>query len=149
MAVAACVLLGLLAVPPGAHAGAGMETIMQDDALLLHRSPAEVGATLDTMAGLGVDRIRATAVWSEIAPAADARARPAFDARDPAAYPARAWDRLDTLVRLATARGLAMDLDVGFWAPLWATRQARPARAVREIDAGEFGLFAHAVATRY
>lgn len=147
-AAIACALLVLLA-PCSSLAAGGMETIMQDDALLLHRPPAEVAATLDTMAGLGVDRVRATAVWSEIAPAADAHRRPAFDAGDPGAYPAAAWDRLDTLVRLATQRGLALDLDVGFWAPLWATRQARPGRAVREIDADELGKFALAVARRY
>jgi len=143
----ACAGLGLAAPP--APAAPGLETIMQDDALLLHRPPAEVAATLDTMAGLGVDRVRATAVWSEIAPAADAAERPAFEAADPGAYPAGAWERLDALVRLAGARGLALDLDVGFWAPRWATRSTRPGRAVRAIDPGEFAHFARAVATRY
>ncbi len=102
-------------------------TIVQDDAELLHRTPQRIAATLDDLRDLGVDWVRVTAGWSEIAPAARSLRRPrGFDATDPAQYPPGAWSALDRVYEMARARGLEAAIDIAFWAPRWAVRA--PAR---------------------
>jgi hypothetical protein len=142
--MAACALAG----PVAAEAA---ETVIQDDAHLLYRSDAEVRTSMEKVRALGVDRVRLTASWSLIAPSPDAGQRPAFDAGDPSAYPAANWAYLDRAVRMADQAGLKAMIDIAFWAPRWATHDD-PAAANRlrtEIDAGEYALFARAVARRY
>ncbi|MFP5362028.1 MAG: cellulase family glycosylhydrolase [Thermoleophilia bacterium] len=126
-------------------------TILQDDAELLHRPPAQIAATLDDIRDLGVDWVRVTAGWSVIAPAPRSQRRPRFDARDPAAYPRDAWRALDRVDRMAGARGLRTAIDIAFWAPRWAVA-ARARRGDRErdaIDVEAYADFAEAVARRY
>src|SRR3954468_20831404 len=102
--------------------GKHLETVVQDDALMLARPPAQVQQTARTMAALGADRVRLTAGWSAIAPAPRAADRPGrpFDPRVGATYPPGAWDRLDTAVKAARDAGLKVMIDIGFWAPRWA-----------------------------
>src|SRR3954465_4379431 len=50
----------------------GLETIIQDDGLLLFRPAAEVRAAVARMKALGVDRVRITAGWSSLTRAPDA-----------------------------------------------------------------------------
>src|SRR5205085_11489538 len=110
----AAVLAGilLLATTSGsggkrAH-GAG-ESIFQDDQLLLYSGGPTVAKTLDTLRGLGVDRIRIIVLWSTIAPDAGSRREPrGFRATDPGAYPAASWRPYDRVVRLAGARRIAL-----------------------------------------
>jgi hypothetical protein len=126
-------------------------TIVQDDAQVLHRSTAEVRRTVRALRDLGVDWLRVTANWSFIAPQPDRARRPDFDATDPAAYLPGAWAKLDRAVSEARAADLEVMIDVGFWAPRWATARPSP-EADRQrdgIDAREFGRFAEAVARRY
>src|SRR3954452_4177723 len=54
----------------------GMETTIQDDATLLHRSDAEVRQAARQIAELGADRVRITAGWSVLAPSPRKRRRP-------------------------------------------------------------------------
>lgn len=126
-------------------------TMLQDDALFLHRPAAQRESGMRDLATLGVDWLRITAGWSVIAPDPAAVRAPRFDARDPAAYPAGAWDALDAAVRLADRHGLRTMIDVGFWAPRWAvSRPVAPAERQRwEVDPDAFGQFAEAVARRY
>src|SRR5256885_16299354 len=56
--------------------GKHLETVLQDDALLLARPPGQVRETARTIAALGADRVRLTAGWSAIAPAPHATQRP-------------------------------------------------------------------------
>jgi len=87
-------------------------SIVQDDAELLHRSPARIAATLNDLRGAGVDWVRVTAGWSIIAPHSASRAKPGFDATDPGAYPRGAWAALD---RVATReRGMRLAVDIAF-----------------------------------
>jgi hypothetical protein len=44
----------------------GLETILQDDGLLLYRPQPEVEAAVARMRELGVDRVRITASWSSL-----------------------------------------------------------------------------------
>ncbi|MEY2513802.1 MAG: hypothetical protein QOJ89_1160 [bacterium] len=138
---------GQRAEPAAPH----VATIVQDDAELLHRSPQRIAATLDDLRDLGVDWVRVTAGWSEIAPAPRSLRRPRFDARDPRAYPAAAWSTLDRVYRMAIQRGLRPSIDIAFWAPRWAVgRRAHHADRERDtIDARDYADFAEAVARRY
>jgi hypothetical protein len=147
LAAAAAALLA----PAAARAGWDQESMLQDDNLLLYSPPATVGATLDTLKALGVDRARLTIKWSTIAPGPTSTTRPSFDANDPAAYPAGVWDRYDTVVRLAQDRGIGVDFNVTAPAPLWATTNS-PKAGQREVwnpSAPEFQNFVHALGTRY
>ncbi|MGI8631446.1 MAG: hypothetical protein ACR2NA_02720 [Solirubrobacterales bacterium] len=129
--------------------GSPLEMVVQDDAELLHRSPEQVAATLDALQRLGVDRVRITAGWFTLAPDRTSSQTPTFDAADPAAYPQKRWATLDRAVRLAAERGLRPMLDVGFWAPRWATSGLDARRSRRGVDVEAFTQFATAVARRY
>ena len=126
-----------------------LETILQDDAQLLHGDEDEVRTALAQIRDFGVDRLRLTAGWSVLTRGADTKERPDFDATDPAAYEQARWAGLDRAVRLATEQGLAVMIDVGFWAPLWATTDSDGPRARTNPDPRAFADFAVAVARRY
>ena len=144
----------LLAVLAGCGGPAGpppLETVVQDDAQLLYRSPAEVHRTVRQLAALGVDRVRLTASWSAIAPQPESPVRPAFDAADSRAYPQEGWQRLDRAVHEVEAAGMKPMIDVAFWAPRWAVRRrVGPVDRQRYApDPHELALFAKAAARRY
>lgn len=147
------VLCSLTAVAlAGGGGGKAMETTLQDDALFLHRAPAEVRASARRLKDLGADRLRLTAGWGELSPAPRARRVPPapFDASDSATYPDGAFRRLDTAVRAAHDAGLEVMLDVAFWAPRWAVRRGSGNGRERWWpDADRFGEFAEALAKRY
>jgi hypothetical protein len=148
--VTLAVLAAALGAPGPATAARLPEVIVQDDAVLLHRPEAQVAASMDRLAQLGVDRVRLTANWSTLTRNGDARTAPVgFDASDPAAYEQARWAGLDRAVRLARTRGLKVLLDVGFWAPVWATTDAEGPRARTNIDAAAYRAFAVAVTRRY
>jgi hypothetical protein len=140
---------GLL--PSSAGASTPPETVIQDDAVLLHSDDAGVKAAMDQIKSLGIDRIRVTAGWSVIAPRPDSPTRPDFDPTDPAAYPAGNWANLDRAVRDANAAGLKVMIDIAFWAPRWATHDDPSAtdRLRTDIDPQQYAQFAQAVAKRY
>jgi hypothetical protein len=146
----ACALAALVASSVGAPGARPLEVTVQDDALFLHRPPAEVARTARSLRSIGADRVRLTAGWSALAPGATARRRPRFDATNPAAYPADGFRRLDTAVKAARAVGLDVQVDVAFWAPRWAVRRGTAGDRQRWApDPVEFGRFAAAVAKRY
>lgn len=126
----------------------GLETIVQDDGLMLYRPAAEVAAAVARMKALGIDRVRLTASWSSLTRGADLERKPDFDARDPAAYEQSRWAGLDAAIRAISAGGLKALVDIGFWAPPWATTDPGP-RARANIDPQAYADFAAAVALRY
>ena len=138
-----------LAVAPAVAGAAALETVLQDDAQLLHRPEDQLRRSLEEMKLLGVDRIRVTAGWSVLTRAADSKTRPEFDAADPAAYEQERWRNLDRLVVLAREYGFDVMIDIAFWAPQWATADAPGLRGRTFINAQEFAHFATAVARRY
>jgi hypothetical protein len=161
-ALSLLVLAGLLApVAPAATKPAsgakrpalvtpGLETIIQDDGLLLFRPREEVQAAVARMKALGVDRVRVTANWSSLTRAPESGTKPeGFDAADPAAYQQARWQALDTAVRAIRAAGLHALVDIGFWAPHWAATDPPGPRARTNIDPQAFADFARAVALRY
>ncbi|HEV2785969.1 MAG TPA: hypothetical protein VGV67_06250 [Solirubrobacteraceae bacterium] len=152
IAVAALLPAGVFAA--GAKAGAtsarGLETIIQDDGLLLYRPAAEVQAAVMRMKALGIDRVRITASWSSLTRQPESDVKPAgFDGSDPGAYEQARWQGLDTAIRAIRGAGLKALVDIGFWAPHWATTDPPGPRARTDIDPGEYAAFATAVALRY
>jgi len=127
----------------------GLSTILQDDGLLLFRPSNEVRAAAERAKALGIDTIRLTAGWSSLTRGVEEPAKPAgFDARDPGAYEQGRWAALDAAVRAVHAAGLTTLVDIGFWAPRWATTDAGP-RARADVDPLAYADFAAAVALRY
>lgn len=151
----ACALAVIAAIPAVASAAPRppIETILQDDAALLHQPDDQIRANMQKLVDLGVDRVRLTAGWSVLAPNADSRTRPEnFDAADPNAYPDPwgFWASLDRAVRMANEAGLQVMIDVAFWAPLWATSEdPGDGRAKWNINPAEFADFTKAVVRRY
>ncbi|HVL94583.1 MAG TPA: hypothetical protein VM266_01850 [Solirubrobacteraceae bacterium] len=148
-ALAALLTLLALACAPATAGAAGLETVLQDDAQLLHRPEDQLRRSLQEMKALGVDRIRVTAGWSVLTRDPDAKARPAFDATNPAAYEQERWRNLDRLVVLAREYGFKTMIDIAFWAPHWASQDAPGQRGRTEVDAEAFAQFTAAVARRY
>lgn len=147
-----CSLAALLlatAVGPGHQ----LPVVVQDDALLLNRAPAQVQQYTDQIAAEGASDVRLTASWSGLAPSPTATKKPAapFDASDSKTYPVDGFRRLDTAVKAAAASGLDVELDLAFWAPRWAVPKAsdRNDRERYMPKPAEFGLFARALARRY
>jgi hypothetical protein len=127
----------------------GLETILQDDGLFLFRPAAEIQAAAARAKALGIDTIRVTAGWSTLTRDVDKPLKPAgFDARDPGSYEQGRWKALDAAIRAIRGAGLRPLVDIGFWAPRWATTDPGP-RARTNIDPQAFADFAAAVATRY
>jgi hypothetical protein len=149
-AVLSCLVLGL-GLPAGASASLTQESMFQDDNRLVYDSAENVARTLDTLKSLGADRIRVSVFWRVVAPASDAREKPRFDASDPGAYPPGAWDRYDTVLRLARDRGIGVNFNLTDPAPLWAvgTPEREDIASTYEPSAREFDLFVRAVGTRY
>jgi len=143
--------VALAALAGGAGPARDLETVIQDDALLLHRPAAEVRRTAERMASHGADRVRLTAGWSALAPGADDRRRPAFDATDSRQYPSEPFRRLDRAVKEARKAGMEVMIDLAFFAPRWAVKSGSPrdGRHAWRPSSHEFGLFARAVAERY
>jgi hypothetical protein len=128
----------------------GLETIIQDDGLLLYRPAAEVQAAVARMKELGIDRVRVTAHWSSLTREPESGIKPAgFEARDPGAYEQARWQGLDTAIRAIRGAGLKALVDIGFWAPHWATTDEPGPRARENVDPQAFADFATAVALRY
>ncbi|HEY2769831.1 MAG TPA: hypothetical protein VGI87_04655 [Solirubrobacteraceae bacterium] len=147
-AVVAVILVVALGSSGSGHRHGLMESLFQDDQLLVDSPAPTVSRTLDTLRSLGVDRVRITVLWASIAPGA----KPAgFRAADPAAYPATAWVPYDRVVTLARARGIDVDFNVTAPGPLWAMQHApNPKYATHySPSADAFGHFVAAVGKRY
>lgn len=151
MALFVLLCLGTAAVmAPASHAGPEQTTIFEDARLLSVPDP-ERAQLLDELQGLGVQALHVLLPWDEFAPRPSGRRKPrGFDSADPAAYPARAWESLDSLVRGAAARGMDVLLTPNGPAPQWAqSRRARARSWAARPSPREFGRLVQAVAIRY
>ena len=150
-ALVAFALCSALICVPSANASKSQESMFQDDIRLVYGDEDGVKATLDTLATLGVDRIRVSVFWILVAPDARSQQRPTFNATDPAGYPPANWARYDRLIREAGKRGIAINLNVTGPAPLWAT--GTPDRedlaATWEPEPDAFRDFVKALGLRY
>ena len=140
-------LIALLVVAasaaPTAHANSSLDSIFQDDAVLLNGFP---GPSLDTMQGVGVTTIHSLVFWNKVAPHPTSRSRPHGDLNNPNSYSDTAWAPYDALVREADARGLQVLLSPTGFAPRWAagcsTRDCKP-------DPKLYRQFVTAIGRRY
>ncbi|UTI65027.1 cellulase family glycosylhydrolase [Paraconexibacter antarcticus] len=147
--VALTAALGVAA--PAAHADSNLESMFQDDNQLIFNTPDGTRSAMDTLQLLGVDRIRVSVFWKQIAPDPDAPTMPAFDASNPAAYSQAAWDKYDQIVKLAQERHIAVNFNVTSPAPNWATGTPDRPELDKTFDPNrkEFGDFVHALGVRY
>jgi hypothetical protein len=141
---------------PGATSAPGrapLESMFQDDRLLIYSPTATVTRTLNQLRALGVQRLRLTILWSAIAPDPLSPTAPAhFDASRPSAYPAGAWAPYDRVLELARQRGIGVDFDVTAPGPRWAMAPGAPVAAQASHyapSAADFGQFVLALARRY
>jgi hypothetical protein len=145
----AALAAGVTAAP--ASAAHSQEAMFQDDALLVYHGSSAVAKTLDTLRTLGVDRIRVSVYWILIAPAAGQQSAPSFNAADPNAYNQAGFAQYDNIVRLARARGIAVNFNLVGPGPLWATGKP-PGKETENTyfpSPFRFGQFAEAVGRRY
>jgi len=140
-------LVALAAAPAAAHASAQQETLLMDDNRLLHRGPRVADATLVELRALGVDRVRVSVHWRNLASARRAPADPA----SPAGYDPGVFDAYDHLVRRARSVGLDVLFNVTGGAPRWATGRegGRFVDPTFAPDPAAFHHFARMVGRRY
>jgi hypothetical protein len=147
-----CSLAAILLASSGAGSQA-VETTIQDDAVLLHRTDVQVHRAAAQMKALGADRVRLTAGWSVLAPGAQSRTKPGapFDPSDSSTYPQAGFRALDRAVEASRDAGLDVQIDIAFWAPRWAVkrRSPQPERQRFIPNPVDFAAFAKAVAARY
>lgn len=118
-----------------AEPGMRLETIVQDDALMLHADPGTRQLALEQMRAAGVDTVRISAVWREIAPEAGSSLK---------------WVNLDRAVRAVDSAGLAVMLDLGVHAPGWAMGWSPPGTTGLNYPVPlAYADFVSAVAGRY
>jgi hypothetical protein len=145
----AVLLSAAASFPSAASASSTQQSVIQDDGQLA----ANPAGTLATFRQLGVNRIRVTLHWYQIAPSATSRTMPKhFNATDPGAYPARNWAPFDAIVRDAAADGIGVDFTLDGPAPAWAEGAGEPRGGVFGVwkpSATQFGYFVKAVGKRY
>jgi hypothetical protein len=156
---------------PAAQASPEQVSVMMDDDQLLYRTDAARGRALVMMKSLGVDVVRATVLWKNVADGASltnkeisrlkgdklkdrARAqRRRFKPKNPRTYPTRNWDRYDNLVKDAAKFGLRVYFTVTGPGPSYGHSKAPPSQrsnaGTYKPIASRFGSFVEAVGKRY
>jgi hypothetical protein len=144
-------ILVLAAFPSSALASSTQESTFQDDPMLVYGTVEQMNSTLDTLQSFGVDRIRVSVFWRNVAPANDQVQKPSFDPTDPAQYPPEHWAPYDRLIQGALSRGIFVNLNITSPVPRWAaTESPRPdLQKTFGPSPDEFGKFVKAVGTRY
>ena len=147
---ALAVLVALLAAPASALADSRAEVSIMDDQLLLNAtSQEEVDREMQTFVNLGVDRLRVSAFWNQIAPDPTARTRPlAFNAANPS-EPRYNFAALDRVVNSASAHGLSVMVSISTPIPVWASADPARDNPVWKPRPADFADFSEAVVRRY
>ncbi|MEA2371857.1 MAG: hypothetical protein QOH12_2251 [Solirubrobacteraceae bacterium] len=151
-------LLGIVVTIPIAACAAGTAqaspnqiSIMQDDDLLVNGSAQKADHALRVMAGMGVEYVRVTVLWSNVARGIKSSAH--FNGKDPAAYPHANWDRYDNLVVNAGNDGIGVYLDVTGPGPAFSHTKApnryKKYNAAWMPNPTQFYRFVAAVGKRY
>ena len=100
--------------------------------------------TLGELQSLGVQAIRMTMYWDDVAPSPDASRRPAFDQTSPRSYD---WGAYGALADDVHAHGMRLLIDATGPVPQWATRGARD--HLTYPNAAEYKAFMTAVGRRF
>jgi hypothetical protein len=143
--------------PPVVHASVVQASIMMDDDNLVYRNDRTRDATLTQMKSLGVDYVRVTLLWSNLAngvQAYDHKHHLRFNPANPAVYPPLNWNRYDGIVETASRLGMGVYFDLTGPGPSYS--HARAPRSLRadvanayEPNAQQFYYFVAAVGKRY
>jgi Cellulase (glycosyl hydrolase family 5) len=131
-----------IALAAPAMASASQPTVVDGGTAAL--DPGTRGQTLDEISALGARGVRIVMYWHDVAPAADAAAKPGGDLSQPGAYN---WGRYADTVEAAQARGLKVLLTLSGPVPVWATKDHDD--TLTRPSAAEFQTFATAVARRF
>lgn len=134
-----------LAMPAAATAAPTQFTVFDAPRELKGGDDALRIQTLDELRSLGVDWLRITLYWKDVAPAPDQRTAPPFDERDP--KEGYDWQRYDSVIQQARGRGMRILMTVSGPVPKWATRAKRDYRT--NPSAARFERFVTAVGRRY
>ena len=136
------VLLACLWAPAAAQASPDQLSMMMDDDMLLYRNNVTQTRSLVTMRSMGVEVVRATVLWRNVAQGADLsmkeierikgsknrakalKQRKRFKAANPRTYPTRNWDRYDNLVKEATKLGMRVYFTITGPGPSYAHKHA-------------------------
>ncbi|MGH2742446.1 MAG: hypothetical protein ACRDN8_08175, partial [Thermoleophilaceae bacterium] len=145
----ACIAAAALVPAAPAVASGTQESILQDDPQLLGVSTAQLDQRLALLKTIGVDRLRVSVFWSNIAPARNSQAKPNFAARDPRAYPQNSWRPYDNIAVLAKKHDLALLFTLTGPAPAWATPGTHEREGLYRPTPRDFRDFATAVGVRY
>jgi hypothetical protein len=162
--------LGALLAPAAAHASPVQTSIMMDDDLLIYRDDGTAARALTQMKSLGVDTVRVTVLWKNVAEntrftkaqlgkltgklkLAAQRQSKRFKAVNPSTYPIRNWDRYDNLLKSAADRGIKVYFNVTGPGPAWAMtkppKQNSSMAATWKPKPAAFKQFVQAVGRRY
>ena len=147
-ALLACLLLALPAASASAAKNAQV-SIMDDQLLLDEQDPAVVDRHMRRFRALGVDRLRVSAFWDQIAPKPGRRRKPRFDASYSGDGTRYHFANLDRVVASAVRNGLDVMISITTPAPLWATGDPGRKDRTWKPRPAEFAMFANAVAKRY
>jgi hypothetical protein len=146
--VLALALPAWLAAAACAPAATTMQSMFQDDPHL----EANPSVVLEQMRMAGATVVKVAMRWNGVAPNPwQYRAPRRFNASDPRSYPGRNWSIFDTIVRDATADGIAINFDLGGPVPIWATGPRAPRGKHSNWDPSPraFAQFVRAVGIRY
>ena len=120
-----------------------------DDQLLLNASPAEIDKEMALFSAMGIERVRVSAFWNQIAPNALSRGKPAgFDGANPS-DPRYAFAPLDRVVAGANNHGIKVMITISTPAPIWATGRTVKPNPLWKPSPAEFADFTSAVVSRY
>jgi hypothetical protein len=139
--IAGASLLALLTlIPASAHAAAGMELALQDDAVFVDQRWMERDTALDHAVELGATRLRVNLLWARLlVDHSESRTTPETVTYD--------FSRIDALQHAAAARGIKLQLTITGPAPAWATGNHRVGN--HRPDAAKYGAFAKTVAQHF
>lgn len=130
-----------------------LQSVLQDDLLLLYKSPQVQTKTLEEMKAIGVGVVKVSLIWRLIAPHPDAAQPPTFNGADPTAYPWGSWNRYDQLVETAHRLGLRVYFQIAPGDPNWGVARNVPSGQSHEFTMAPnlryYGQFIRAVGRRY
>lgn len=142
----------VLAPAAPADASTTQQSVLQDDPQVLGVPPFQLDQRLAFLKSVGVDRLRVSVFWGNIAPAAKRQRRPRFPgagARFPEAYPSGAWAPYDNIAVLAARHDLDLLFTLTGPAPAWATPGRHSREGIFRPSARAFRDFATAAGLRY
>ena len=144
--------VAVLGTATPAAASTTQESVLQDDPQLLGVRPFQLEQRIFFLKVIGVDRLRVSVFWKNVAPRGKSQRRPRFRSpgpRYPQSYPPGAWDPYDDLAFAAKKYGMKLLFTLTGPAPSWATPGRHRREGLFMPDARDFKNFSAAVGRRY